>query len=118
MIIVTDENAGQRLDNFLRVQLKGVPKTMIYRIIRKGEVRVNKGRVKADYKVQPGDAVRIPPVRTSPEKSKVQVGQGLSNHLAGAIVYEDKSLLIVNKPSGLAVHGGSGISLITPSRVR
>ncbi len=110
-VTVDEESAGQRLDNFLRVQLKGVPKTLLYRVIRKGEVRVNKGRVKAEYKLIAGDQIRIPPVRTRDEKGPVPVGQKLTEQLAAAIIYEDDRLLVINKPFGLAVHGGSGISL-------
>ncbi|WP_198675662.1 MULTISPECIES: 23S rRNA pseudouridine(955/2504/2580) synthase RluC [Aliidiomarina] len=102
--------AGQRIDNFLRTQLKGVPKSMIYRILRKGEVRVNKKRIKPDYKLQAGDQVRVPPVRVSaptdlPNPNLAQVSQ-----LTDRILYEDDYLLVVNKPAGMAVHGGSGIS--------
>lgn len=103
--------AGQRIDNFLITQLKGVPKSHVYRLLRKGEVRVNKGRVKAEYKLQAGDQVRIPPVRLAERPEVIPPSQSLTHTLENAILYEDKSLLIVNKPSGLAVHGGSGISL-------
>ncbi len=101
------EQAGQRVDNFLLSQLKGVPKSRIYRILRKGEVRVNKKRVKPTYRLQSGDLLRIPPVRVSapseaPEKHRVQ-------WMEEAILYEDEVILVLNKPSGIAVHGGSGI---------
>ena len=104
--------AGQRVDNFLRNQLKSIPKSMIYRILRKGEVRVNKKRVKAEYKLQSGDVVRIPPV-TVTEKSQEDVAPSTKLNkvaeLESKIIYEDEHLLILNKPSGTAVHGGSGL---------
>lgn len=110
-VAITAENAEQRIDNFLRTQLKGVPKSMIYRILRKGEVRVNKGRVKPEYKLQAGDEVRIPPVRVA-EREEQAVSTKLDKvaALANAILYEDDHLLVLNKPSGTAVHGGSGLS--------
>lgn len=105
-----DEHAqGQRLDNFLRTALKGVPKTRLYRLIRKGEVRVNKGRIKPEYKLQIGDVVRIPPVRMDESEVIHQVSSQLERVLQDAVLYEDEHLLIVNKPAGLAVHGGSGV---------
>lgn len=107
---VRPELAGQRIDNFLRAQLKGVPKTLIYRILRKGEVRVNKGRVKPEYKLQAGDIVRVPPLRLSEPDEPVPLAQGLLQRLEASVVYEDKSLLVINKPAGIAVHGGSGLS--------
>jgi 23S rRNA pseudouridine955/2504/2580 synthase len=107
---VDEFSAGQRLDNFLLKHLKGVPKSHIYRIIRKGEVRVNKGRKKAEYKLQLNDIVRVPPVRTS-EPKLTKVSEGLKKLLTDSVLYEDKGLLVINKPSGLAVHGGSGIDI-------
>lgn len=107
---IDEANAGQRLDNFLRTQLKGVPKTRIYRIIRKGEVRVNKGRTKPEYKLRSGDRVRIPPIRVSENDAIPAISPGFANTIEKAILYEDDRLLVINKPSGLAVHGGSGIS--------
>ena len=107
---VTDAHAGQRIDNFLLRQLKGVPKSRVYRILRKGEVRVNKGRVKAEYKLREGDVVRIPPIRMADSKAPQSVSNSLHALLDKAIVFEDQRLMIVNKPSGLAVHGGSGIN--------
>lgn len=106
--ISTDE-AGQRLDNFLLARLKGVPKSMIYRIVRKGEVRINKGRVKPDYKLQADDEVRIPPVRVAPEQELPNPKLGQIASLEEAILFEDECLIVINKPSGLAVHGGSGL---------
>ena len=107
---VEPELAGQRIDNFLRVRLKGVPKTMIYRILRKGEVRVNKGRIKPEYKLQAGDIVRVPPLRMSEADEPAPLAQGLLERLEAAIVYEDKALIVLNKPAGIAVHGGSGLN--------
>lgn len=110
-IMISEEHAGQRIDNFLRTFLKGVPKSMIYRIVRKGEVRVNKKRIKPEYKLENGDEVRIPPVRVS-EQNDNQVSASLDKvaALAECILFEDDALLILNKPSGTAVHGGSGLS--------
>jgi 23S rRNA pseudouridine955/2504/2580 synthase len=107
-VSVSAEEAGQRIDNFLARYLKGVPRSHIYRILRRGEVRVNSGRIKAQYKVCAGDTVRIPPVRVS--AVSVQSGKvpgGLAQH----IVFENERWLVINKPAGLAVHGGSGLSL-------
>ncbi|MCW2254278.1 23S rRNA pseudouridine955/2504/2580 synthase [Providencia alcalifaciens] len=110
-IDISDDEAGQRIDNFLLAKLKGVPKSMIYRIIRKGEVRVNKGRIKPEYKLAAGDQVRVPPVRVA-EREDVPVSVKLDKvaALADCILYEDDSILVINKPSGTAVHGGSGLS--------
>ena len=105
------EHEGQRLDNFLIRHLKGVPKSRIYRLLRKGEVRVNKGRVKADTRVKRGDIVRIAPIRVAERGAAPVPGKQLRRYLAENILFEDEGLLIINKPSGLAVHGGSGISL-------
>lgn len=110
MLEVSPELAGQRIDNFLRNQLKGVPKTLIYRILRKGEVRVNKGRIKPEYKLQAGDLVRVPPLRLAERDEPVPLAQSLLERLAAAIIYEDKALIVLNKPAGIAVHGGSGLS--------
>jgi len=109
MLEVTQENAQQRIDNFLRLHLKGVPKSMIYRIVRKGEVRVNKKRIKPDYKLNSGDQVRIPPVRVAKENVLPSPKLNKIAQLEASIVYEDDALIILNKPSGLAVHGGSGL---------
>ncbi|HID9894721.1 23S rRNA pseudouridine(955/2504/2580) synthase RluC [Serratia ureilytica] len=110
-ITISDDEAGQRIDNFLLARLKGVPKSMIYRIVRKGEVRVNKGRIKVEYKLATGDVVRVPPVRVA-EREEAPVSAKLDKvaALADCILYEDDHLLILNKPSGTAVHGGSGLS--------
>ncbi|TNG96196.1 23S rRNA pseudouridine(955/2504/2580) synthase RluC [Pasteurellaceae bacterium USgator11] len=105
------DQAGQRIDNYLLSQLKGVPKSMIYRIIRKGEVRVNRGRIKAEYKLQANDIVRIPPVKIA-EKEQALISNKLHQvaQLEQQILFEDDVLLVLNKPSGMAVHGGSGLS--------
>lgn len=108
---VESEQVGQRVDNFLFRYLKGVPKTRIYKMIRKGEVRVNKGRIKPTYKLQMGDWLRIPPVRISEVEEPPRVKRSFADEIERAILYEDKRLMVVNKPSGLAVHGGSGIKL-------
>ncbi len=115
-LVTVDENgAGQRLDNFLFRHLKGVPKTHVYRIIRSGEVRVNKGRAQADTRLNPGDVLRLPPVRVSEraaEKSKAMV-QMVACHAPARdfpILFEDDSFLAIDKPAGVAVHGGSGVS--------
>ncbi|XNS89075.1 23S rRNA pseudouridine(955/2504/2580) synthase RluC [Vibrio cyclitrophicus] len=108
---IDEDMAGQRIDNFLRNQLKNIPKSMIYRIVRKGEVRVNKKRIKAEYKLKAGDLVRIPPV-TIEEKTEENIPSTKLNkvsELEQCIIYEDDHLLILNKPSGTAVHGGSGL---------
>jgi 23S rRNA pseudouridine955/2504/2580 synthase len=110
LLEVAPELAGQRIDNFLRTQLKGVPKTLIYRILRKGEVRVNKGRIKPEYKLQAGDIVRVPPLRLAERDEPEPLAQGLLQRLEAAIVYEDKALIVLNKPAGIAVHGGSGLN--------
>ncbi|NRB41603.1 MAG: RluA family pseudouridine synthase [Pseudomonadales bacterium] len=107
---VDADDAGQRVDNFLFRHLKGVPKSRIYRALKKGEVRINKGRVKADYRLKERDIVRVPPVKVDVKK-KAFVGDSLQARLERAIIFENNDLLIVNKPSGLAVHGGSGISV-------
>lgn len=109
-IEIDEKNAGQRIDNFLFNILKGVPKGHIYKIIRKGEVRVNKGRIKQVYKLQLGDSVRIPPVKLAEKAPLPEPGRSLLNLIEASIIYEDKSLIALNKPSGIAVHGGSGIS--------
>ena len=110
LLEVAPEYAGQRIDNFLRTQLKGVPKTLIYRILRKGEVRVNKGRIKPEYKLQAGDIVRVPPLRLAERDEPAPLAQGLLDRLEAAIVFEDKALIVINKPAGIAVHGGSGLN--------
>ena len=108
-IEITNSNAGQRLDNFLLSLEKGVPKSRIYRALRKGEVRVNKCRKKQTYKLQLGDTVRIPPLRVTEKTISSTVSDFLRQQLTESILHEDDDLLILNKPSGLAVHAGSGI---------
>ena len=110
-VTISEENEAQRIDNFLITYLKGVPKSMIYRILRKGEVRVNKKRIKPEYKLAIGDEVRIPPIRVS-EKTVFEISTKLNKvaDLEKAIIYEDDVILAINKPSGIAVHGGSGLS--------
>jgi 23S rRNA pseudouridine955/2504/2580 synthase len=109
--IVLFEEAGQRLDNFLFRMAKGVPKTHIYRIIRSGEVRINKKRAEASQKIAEGDVLRIPPLRVSEVKKSTNefISRKISSEIV--ILYEDDSILVVDKPSGVAVHGGSGVSL-------
>ncbi len=102
-----DDDAGQRIDNFLGRHLKGVPRPRLYRAIRRGEVRVNKGRVAQTYRLRAGDVVRIPPIGTEPAAAAPAARDDWSAH----IVHEDKHLLVVDKPAGWAVHGGSGVSL-------
>jgi 23S rRNA pseudouridine955/2504/2580 synthase len=109
LVTVGENHDGQRLDNFLLGRLKGVPRTWVYRVLRKGEVRVNKGRSKPAYRLKAGDVVRIPPVRRV-EKIGGPPAQGLISRMHGSVLYEDDAILVVNKPSGLAVHGGSGVS--------
>ncbi len=108
-VSISADQAGQRIDNFLLTRLKGAPRSLIYRILRKGEVRVNKGRIKPPYKLQAGDEVRIPPVRLS-DKPQTTPSRSAIDIIAENILYEDKRLLVLNKPSGFAVHGGSGLS--------
>lgn len=107
---ITKEEEGQRLDNYLIRILKGVPKSHIYRIIRGGEVRVNKKRAQINSRLQAGDSIRIPPIRLS-EAKEVFVGDALTKRLKECIIFEDSCFLVINKPAGIAVHGGSGLSL-------
>lgn len=109
---IDEDMAGQRIDNFLRNQLKSIPKSMIYRIVRKGEVRVNKKRIKAEYKLKAGDLVRVPPVtieENSHDEPVVSTKLNKVAELESHIIYEDDHMLVLNKPSGIAVHGGSGL---------
>jgi 23S rRNA pseudouridine955/2504/2580 synthase len=124
LVTVDEDYAGQRLDNFLIRQLKGVPKTHVYRIIRSGEVRINKGRAQADTRVEAGDVVRLPPVRTSEraEQKAAAMAEEIARHGASStvggyapsrefpILFEDDFILAIDKPAGVAVHGGSGVS--------
>ena len=104
-VTITEEEAGQRIDNYLLRVCKGVPKSHIYRILRSGEVRVNKGRIDQLYRLNEGDLVRIPPIRIA-EKASQQATPGVEF----PIVFEDTHLLVIDKPAGVAVHGGSGVS--------
>ncbi|HEX5394294.1 MAG TPA: RluA family pseudouridine synthase [Rhodocyclaceae bacterium] len=105
LLEVGEESAGQRIDNFLLRVAKGVPKSHVYRILRSGEVRVNRGRVGADYRLNMGDMVRVPPIRTAERPAAAAVPAR-----DFAVAYEDDALIVLDKPSGVAVHGGSGIS--------
>lgn len=109
-VTITEDHDGQRIDNFLLTKLKGMPKSAIYKILRKGEVRVNKKRVKPLYKLQIDDYVRIPPVRIVEKEEFVPKNLDKIANLENAIIFEDKYLIVINKPTGMAVHGGSGLS--------
>ena len=110
MVRVPEDRAGQRLDNFLLGQLKGAPKSLVYKIVRSGQVRVNGGRAKAETRLEGGDEVRIPPVRLAEPGDKGVPARGLLEAMEASIVFEDARLLAISKPSGVASHGGSGIS--------
>ncbi|WP_438270493.1 RluA family pseudouridine synthase [Roseateles chitinivorans] len=105
LLTVDDGSAGQRLDNFLIRELKGAPKTLVYRIIRSGEVRINKGRCAADSRLAVGDVVRVPPVRLAEKPAEPAIPAR-----EFPVVFEDEHLIVVDKPAGVAVHGGSGVS--------
>lgn len=107
---VDEATVGQRIDNFLLTHLKGVPRPHVYRLIRKGEVRVNKKRIEQTYRLQLEDLVRIPPVVRDVSEVPVKLSTGLTERLQAAVLYEDAQLLIINKPAGMAVHGGSGVT--------
>ena len=107
---VPEDRDGQRLDNFLLGQLKGAPRSLVYKLVRSGQVRVNGGRAKAERKLEAGDEVRIPPVRLEGEAERGTPAPGLLQRIEAAIVFEDARLLALDKPSGVASHGGSGIS--------
>ena len=108
-IVIVDESAvGQRVDNFLVNQLKGVPHSRIYRALRKGEVRVNKGRVQAVYKLRLGDVVRLPPLRVS-ETTIIRPSDRLVDCLKRSIIFENNDFIVLNKPAGLAVHAGTDV---------
>lgn len=112
LVRVADDRAGQRLDNFLLGQLKGAPRSLVYKLVRSGQVRVNGGRAKAERKLEAGDEVRIPPIRLQIDGNggKSQPPKGLLAALDTAIMFEDARLLAINKPSGMASHGGSGVA--------
>ena len=107
-VTIDAERAGQRIDNFLRGELPGVPKGRLYRLLRRGEVRVNGGRVRAEHKLEEGDEVRVPPARIRAEGAPPS--EKMATDMLDHVIYEDKRLLVINKPTGIAVHGGSGIS--------
>lgn len=108
-VTITDEDAGRRVDNFLLNVFKNVPKSHIYRILRKGEVRVNKKRIDASYKLQEGDIVRLPPLFLGAQAKNAPPSESTVERLAQRILYEDDKLLIINKPSGMSVHAGNTV---------
>lgn len=105
---IDSENAGQRIDNFLRKQLPGVPKSRLYRLLRRGEVRINGGRARPEYRLQTGDEVRVPPARLKPAGTAPAPADAA--WIAERVLFEDRDLLVIDKPGGTAVHGGSGVS--------
>ena len=110
IVKVSEDREGQRLDNFLLGQLKGAPRSLVYKLVRSGQVRVNGGRVKAERRLEEGDEVRIPPVRIEEAADRGTPARGLLQAMEASIVFEDARLLAINKPAGVASHGGSGIS--------
>ncbi|HEY1773454.1 MAG TPA: 23S rRNA pseudouridine(955/2504/2580) synthase RluC [Gammaproteobacteria bacterium] len=110
LLTAGEEDAGQRLDNFLFRTLKGVPKSHVYRLLRTGQVRVNKKRAKPDYRLEAGDELRLPPVRQGEKAAPGKPPHWQQEAMQGGILFEDERILVVNKPSGMAVHGGSGVS--------
>ncbi len=110
MRTITAEEAGQRIDNFLMRHFKTVPRSRVYRLLRKGEVRVNRKRVDAEYRLAAGDEVRLPPVRVEAAAEPGRPSSSLMTLIEGAVIFEDRHLLVIDKPSGVAVHGGSGMS--------
>jgi 23S rRNA pseudouridine955/2504/2580 synthase len=107
---ITAQEAGQRIDNWLMRHFKTVPKSRVYRLLRKGEVRVNRKRVDAEYRVAAGDELRLPPVRIEPSSEPARPSRSLTELIERAVIYQDKHLLVIDKPAGVAVHGGSGMS--------
>jgi 23S rRNA pseudouridine955/2504/2580 synthase len=107
---VTDEEAGQRIDNFLMRHFKTVPRSRVYRLLRKGEVRVNRKRVDAEYRILAGDEVRLPPVRIEASAEPGRPSSSLLELIERSVIFQDKHLLVIDKPAGVAVHGGSGMS--------
>ena len=107
---VDEHQDGQRIDNFLFSRLKGVPKSRIYRLLREGQVRINKKRIKAETRLKVGDQIRVAPIRYEQKEATVPVSDQVAQSLLSRVVYEDEGLLVVNKPSGIAVHGGSGVA--------
>ncbi len=118
LITVAEHEAGQRLDNYLIKILKGVPKSHIHRIIRAGEVRLNKKRCKPDSRIQTGDLLRIPPVRTAEKQRSSENRAQAVPAREFTIIYEDNALLVIDKPAGTAVHGGSGVSFGVIEQIR
>jgi len=108
VVEIAEDQDGQRVDNYLVRLLGGLPKTRIYRLLRKGEIRVNKGRIKPNHRLKTGDMVRIPPIRLE-EGGNTKVPQGLMKEIGASILFENEDCLVLNKPAGLAVHGGSGL---------
>lgn len=110
IVRIAEDRDGQRLDNFLLGYLKGAPRSLVYKLLRSGQVRVNGGRCKAERRLEEGDEIRIPPIRLEEPADKGTPAKGLLEAMAASIVFEDARLLAINKPSGVASHGGSGIS--------
>src|ERR1700678_3333021 len=110
MRTVTDEEAGQRIDNFLMRHFKPGPRSRVYRLLRKGEVRVNRKRVDAEYRILAGDEVRLPPVRIEASAEPGRPSSSLLELIERSVIFQDKHLLVIDKPAGVAVHGGSGMS--------
>jgi 23S rRNA pseudouridine955/2504/2580 synthase len=110
MRTVTADESGQRIDNFLMRHFKTVPRSRVYRLLRKGEVRVNRKRVDAEYRIQAGDEVRLPPVRIEADTQPGRPSSSLLELIEGAVIFQDRHLLVIDKPAGVAVHGGSGMS--------
>jgi 23S rRNA pseudouridine955/2504/2580 synthase len=108
---VPAEVAGQRLDNFLLARLKGLPRSLIYSLLRRGEIRVNKGRARPSQRLEVDDVVRLPPLRRAEKGDPVTPSEQLQMRLKAALIYEDERVIVLDKPAGLAVHGGSGINL-------
>jgi len=109
IVEVTPDHAGQRIDNFLISELKTVPRSLVYRLLRTGQVRVNKGRIKPHFRLSEGDSVRIPPV-TVPTQEPARIPREVTRAVAASVIHEDENWIVVNKPDGLAVHGGSGLN--------
>src|SRR5438046_2281093 len=105
-LTITDDQSGQRIDNFLITYLKTMPKTRIYRLLRKGEIRVNKKRTDPSYRLQPDDIIRLPPMELDEKPIQAKPNSHVVNLLKERILYEDAGLLIINKPAGIPVHGG------------
>ncbi|MCH2097992.1 MAG: pseudouridine synthase, partial [Pseudomonadales bacterium] len=115
---IGDDDAGQRVDNLLLRELRGVPRGRIYSMLRRGEVRISGRRVKPGYRLAVGDSVRLPPVHTLRATEAPNVGAGLADALEASILHEDEAMLVVDKPSGLAVHGGSGVKVALVESLR